>query len=109
MACIIQSMISRYIDKYAVIIGDHLGPRYIRFPQNEQEIETTKVAFEELYNIPGVVGIIDGTHIPSSAVPGNIEIAYVNRKQFYSINVQIVCDANLINTNINETVRRTKL
>lgn len=101
VACISQSMDSRYIDKYATIISDHLAPRYIRFPQNEDEITATKMAFEQRYNIPGVVGIVDGTHIALSAVPGDIEIAYVNRKHFHSINVQIVCDANLIITDIN--------
>lgn len=94
-------MVSRYITKYTEIIANHLGPRYVRFPQTEEEIENVKIRFEETYNIPGVIGVIDGTHVYLSAVPNDIEIAYVGRKQIHSLNVQIVCDADLLITNIN--------
>lgn len=94
-------MLSRYIEKYRIIISENLGPNYIRFPRTEEEITDVKMRFEEMYDFPGMVGVIDGTHVALSAVPKEIEIAYVNRKQIQSINVQIVCDSNLIITNIN--------
>lgn len=94
-------MISRYVDKYSEIITRHLAPRYIRFPQTVNEINETKAAFDLDYQFPDVLGIIDGTQIAVTALPVEIENAYVNRKGFHSINVQVVCDAHMIFTNIN--------
>ena len=42
-----------------------------------------------------VVGAIDGSHIPMIA-PSIDEYAYVIRKQYHSINMQAICDSNLI-------------
>lgn len=47
-------------------------------------------SFEELHGIPGVIGLVDGTHIALSRVPARDEWAYINRKGFHSINAQIV-------------------
>ncbi|KAK3732891.1 hypothetical protein QZH41_012659, partial [Actinostola sp. cb2023] len=38
---------------------------------------------------PGVVGVIDGTHIPIRA-PSEKPNAYINRKKFHSIQVQVL-------------------
>ncbi|XP_048039240.1 putative nuclease HARBI1 [Megalobrama amblycephala] len=43
--------------------------------------------------LPGVVGVIDGTHVRIIA-PSEDEHAYVNRKKIHSINTQIVFDAS---------------
>lgn len=40
--------------------------------------------------LPGIMGLIDGTQIAISAVPKNVEMSYVCRKGFHSINAQIV-------------------
>ena len=42
-----------------------------------------------------VVGVIDGSHIPMIA-PSIDKYAYVNLKQYHSINIQAICDSNLI-------------
>lgn len=94
-------MISRYVAKYSGIITQFLAPNYIRFPQNDQEIHDTKAAFAADYNFPGVLGVIDGTHIAITALPKDIENAYMNRKGFHSINVQLVCNSQMIFTNVN--------
>lgn len=57
-----------------------------------------KVAFEE-GGFPCVVGLIDGTHI-SIRAPMEEPEAYINRKKFHSINVQIICDENMVFTNV---------
>lgn len=41
----------------------------------------------------GVVGVIDGTHIRISA-PSEDKDAYVNRKRYHSINIQVVFSAD---------------
>ncbi|VDO94396.1 unnamed protein product [Heligmosomoides polygyrus] len=43
------------------------------------------------YRIPGIVGIIDGTHVHITA-PVESEEDYVNRKNFHSLNVGVVVD-----------------
>ncbi|XP_026060567.1 putative nuclease HARBI1 [Carassius auratus] len=48
---------------------------------------------------PNVIGCIDGTHIPIKA-PSINEGDYVNRKSIHSINVQVICEATQIITNV---------
>ena len=42
-----------------------------------------------------MVGLIDGTHI-SIRAPIEEPDAYINRKKFHSINVQVICDENMV-------------
>ena len=44
--------------------------------------------FEDEGKFPGVIGLIDGTHIRIRA-PENEPEAYINRKKFHSLNVQV--------------------
>lgn len=59
--------------------------------------------FFEKFGIPGVVGVIDGTHIaivpPKSDDPVYPEHVYINRKGYHSINTQLVF-GNLKHDNI---------
>ena len=55
----------------------------------------TKRKFFRIANFPNVIGIIDGTHIPIVAPPVDEEV-YINRKNFHSLNIQVVCDADYI-------------
>lgn len=94
-------MISRYVNYYSRIISQNLAQKYIRFPRSLDEMAETKALFEALFNFPGILGVVDGTHVALTALPLEIENAYVNRKGFHSINTQIVCNANMLITNIN--------
>lgn len=96
-----QPMISRYVGKYTDIISRHLAPKFIKFPQSQAEIEETKFRFEIDFKVPGVLSIVDGTHVAISAMSKEIEHAYVNRKGFHSINAQISCDARMVITSVN--------
>ncbi|KAK4882161.1 hypothetical protein RN001_005480 [Aquatica leii] len=49
--------------------------------------------FEAQHGFPGVLGAIDGTHIPITA-PSKDQAAYCNRHQHHSIILQAICDAN---------------
>ncbi|KAK0136546.1 putative nuclease HARBI1 [Merluccius polli] len=53
----------------------------------------------QIADFPNVIGAIDCTHIAIKA-PSEGEYAYVNRKHFHSLNVQIICDAQMRLTNI---------
>lgn len=96
-----QPMVSRLINKITRVIVNHITPKYICFPRNREEQTATKNKFFRAYNMPGILGVIDGTHVGVAGLPHNIENAFVNRKGFHSINVQIVCNSDLIITNVN--------
>ena len=69
--------------------------QFIHMPRNEMEIAENTSDFQQIAEMPKVVGAVDGSHIPMIA-PAYDEYAYVNRKQFHSINMQAICDANLV-------------
>ncbi|XP_020299186.1 putative nuclease HARBI1 [Pseudomyrmex gracilis] len=66
---------------------------FIRWP-TMQEAEQTMQKIEQLYGFPGVIGAIDGTHIKINAPKDNSD-SYVNRKGYHSIQLQVICDAQL--------------
>ncbi|KAJ8971949.1 hypothetical protein NQ314_000466 [Rhamnusium bicolor] len=78
---------------------------WVKFPNNFEELNAVRRRFFEQYNIPGIVGWIDCTHV--AVFPPKIEDLeypehlYVNRKGYHSINVQLVCDNALKIMNVN--------
>ena len=77
-----------------------LRNRYIRFPQTHAEMEKAKQEFYKVAAFPGVISVIDGTHVPILCPPGPDAELYRNRKGFMSINVQATCDARHRFTNV---------
>uniref|UniRef100_A0A9J8BH65 Putative nuclease HARBI1 n=1 Tax=Cyprinus carpio carpio TaxID=630221 RepID=A0A9J8BH65_CYPCA len=73
--------------------------RYIKFPYTVGEQANIKRQFAAMSGFPNVIGAIDCTHIAIRA-PYVDEFIYVNRKHVHSINVQIICDANLTLRNV---------
>ncbi|XP_044764703.1 putative nuclease HARBI1 [Coccinella septempunctata] len=67
---------------------------YIKWPESYENI-TRK--FMKRGGIDGVIGAIDGTHIPITT-PSYMSNKYLNRKQYHSIVLQGVCDASYIFT-----------
>jgi len=70
---------------------------YIKFPYNAVEQANIKAQFAARAGFPNVIGAIECSHIAIKA-PSYDE--FVNRKHFHSINVQIICDAQMHLTNI---------
>ncbi|KAF0713126.1 putative nuclease HARBI1, partial [Aphis craccivora] len=74
---------------------------WVKYPSNFQELRLVR---EEKFNFPGIVGIIDCTHIAIFPPPTHDaihpEYIYVNRKNYHSINVQLVCDSKMKILNI---------
>ncbi|KAJ8278343.1 hypothetical protein GJAV_G00086600 [Gymnothorax javanicus] len=58
------------------------------------------VADVERLSFPNVLGCIDCTHVQIQAPPGPVEKDYVDRRSLHSLNVQMICDANHLITNI---------
>ncbi|KAJ8912604.1 hypothetical protein NQ315_000473 [Exocentrus adspersus] len=58
---------------------------------NLETMAETSNYFREKTNFPGIVGIIDGSHIPLKA-PELHPTSYINRKGYHSVVLQGVCD-----------------
>lgn len=67
----------------------------IRWPSTEQQLQSYASKFQQRCGIPGVAGAIDGTHI---CIPGpsSHRESYINRKGLPSIQLQVVCTADLL-------------
>ena len=64
----------------------NFGHTCIQWPANNKK---SKEHFFQQFSIPNVVGCIDGMHVKILA-PGGL--AFVNRLDYHSLNVQAVCD-----------------
>ncbi|KAI8114680.1 putative nuclease HARBI1 [Lucilia cuprina] len=72
------------------------GKKKIKMPQNLMEEQIVMRNFKSIKNFPGVIGAIDGTHIKIKKTGGDLAQYYTNRKGYYSLNIQVICDAKLI-------------
>ena len=90
VACTVIHKVSRAIVK-------RLG-HFLSFPDN---LTDTKRKFYDAAHFLGVIRAIDCTHIRILHVASKEGVmAFINKKQFYSINVQAVCDNDAFSTNI---------
>ncbi|MGH0149036.1 UNVERIFIED_CONTAM: hypothetical protein FKN15_070840 [Acipenser sinensis] len=67
---------------------------YITWP-TVRELQSIKEGFRSICGFPNVIGAVDGTHIQIKA-PSVDEYHYVFWKGYHSMNVQIICDSDLI-------------
>ena len=82
---------SKTIHDVCEAISYHLGPKYIKLPQNEEQMREKIAEFEAKYGFIQAFGCIDGTHIPIKRPQENSQDYYCY-KGFFSLNVQAVCD-----------------
>uniref|UniRef100_A0A672LUB4 Putative nuclease HARBI1 n=1 Tax=Sinocyclocheilus grahami TaxID=75366 RepID=A0A672LUB4_SINGR len=68
----------------------HAGD-YIRLPATRQEVQEVHQGCHAIAGIPRVLGLVDGTLIPI-ADPSVIDQAYISRKGYAAINVQVIVD-----------------
>ncbi|XP_030849444.1 putative nuclease HARBI1 [Strongylocentrotus purpuratus] len=91
---ITRSTASRVIHRVSVTLGT-LKHEIIKFPTTMEEVNRAQVDFFNISGFPQVIGVVDGTHIRLNGAPlGPGEHVYMNRKRYYSINTQIICDTN---------------
>lgn len=72
-----------------------LAPKYIKFPSTREEVENAMQRFYKNSGFPGVIGAIDCTHIPITSPSIQIGEQFRNRKGYFSMNVQLVCEPTL--------------
>ncbi|XP_059191015.1 putative nuclease HARBI1 [Centropristis striata] len=75
-----------------------LMPEYIQFPYGAQRQTEVMQGLSAVANMPGVIGAIDCTH--RIKAPSGDAFAYINRKNFHSVNVQLICDAKCVLLNV---------
>ena len=87
-----QSTVSKVIVQVCNAISRNIGPDYIHLPRTEDEMKTKVAEFETKFGMVQAFGCVDGTHIPIRR-PYVDSQDYFNYKQYFSLNVQAVCDS----------------
>lgn len=65
-------------------------PEYIQFSESQREIQNCNEDFYKIARFPNVVGAIDCTHISIRKPNDENTYIFLNRKHYYSINVQLI-------------------
>jgi len=73
---------------------------FIRLPQTEAQMSEEANNFYNVAKFPRVIGLIDCTHIKIQSLGGDNAEVFRNRKGFFSLNVQVICNASLSITNV---------
>ncbi|CAG5019295.1 unnamed protein product [Parnassius apollo] len=95
-----QQTVSRCLQEVTTALNaPHILRKHIRFPQNRNERNLIKRKFYDKYGLPAVVGCINCSHV-AIVRPSEHEEQYFNRKHFHSINTQVICDSDLLITNV---------
>lgn len=91
LANIHKSTVCRIVQKITHAIAQ-LSHRYINMPDRD-ELRTVAQDFYDIAGFPRVAGALDGTHVKIISRGGMLSEVYRCRKGYFSINVQVVCDA----------------
>ncbi|XP_038047967.1 putative nuclease HARBI1 [Patiria miniata] len=92
--------VSRIIHRVCRAINREAN-RVIKFPVRQHDVNRAQRDFFAIAGFPEVVGAVDGSHIRLYGAPlMDDEHLYVNRKGWHSINIQVICDANYLITNV---------
>ncbi|KAJ8964431.1 hypothetical protein NQ314_004910 [Rhamnusium bicolor] len=85
---ITKSTLFKIVKRFTYFLSN-LSPGVIKWPNDLEKVEI-ETHFRNK-NFPGVIGIIHNTHIRIDK-PAEDPDFYLNRKHFYSIQAQVVCD-----------------
>ena len=90
-----QSSVTRIISNFTEALVS-MKDTFVRFPTDVEEIKKNNQYFYEQHKIPNVVGLVDGTHMQIIG-PKDNEDVYVNRCNYHSLNIQIICECHITN------------
>jgi len=77
-----------------------LLPMFVQFPETDEEHVKTKLGFYSLASFPNLLGAMDCTHVKIKSPGGDNAETFRNRKHYFSINVQAICNADMQFTDI---------
>lgn len=86
------STVSLIVKETCNIIWEVLQNEYLPHPTTDIWLKTAKTYFEK-WNFPNCIGALDGKHIEIKC-PSNSGSTYYNYKQFFSISLQALVDAD---------------
>ena len=86
-----KSTVSKIIAETCDALHRVLFPLYVKPPSSNDEWEAISQDFEELWNLPHVIGAIDGEHVRIEC-PKNSGTFYHNYKGFFSLVLLAICD-----------------
>ncbi|XP_017490621.1 PREDICTED: putative nuclease HARBI1 [Rhagoletis zephyria] len=95
-----KTMVCRSIKEVTYIIEEKLMCNYIKFPTTleDQRIISLHILMCTFFSATGFLGCIDAidcTHIKIKKPRADVESCYINRKGYFSKNVQLLCEYNL--------------
>ena len=93
-----RSTVLRITTRICNALVNNIAPHFIQWPSGDKLIRTIE-GFNENNGLLRCIGAIDGTHIPIKA-PHNHHEHYINRKGFHSMQLQVVCDTDMIFTDV---------
>ncbi|XP_040184134.1 putative nuclease HARBI1 [Rana temporaria] len=86
-----QASMSRCVTNVTEALVERAS-QFIRFPHEEASVQKLKDDFYNLAGVPGVLGVVDCTHVTIKA-PNSEDLSYVNRRGLHSLNCLLVCDS----------------
>ena len=94
-----KSTVHKCINDVCTSMAVNILDRYVKFPVDD-DLQHVIDGFDNTWGFPNCAGAVNGTHIPIIA-PESAHGDYVNRKGWYSIIPQAVCDHNYIIIDMN--------
>lgn len=94
-----KSTTSRLITKTIRAIAG-LHSEFIEMPSNAEDVQRLRESFYNISKFPRCIGALDCTHIRIQSPGGQDAERYRNRNDFFSHNVRVVCDSDLLIRNI---------
>jgi hypothetical protein len=72
-----------------------LGQRFTKMPERDEQLQQTAQDFLVTARFPRVIGALDGIYVKIISPGGEDGEIFRNRKSYFSINVQALCNAHL--------------
>ena len=85
-----KSTVFACLNRVCRALKNNITSRVIVWPSQERA-QVIMDGFRRHRRLPGVIGAVDGGHIPVKA-PEDCPENYVNRKNFHSVNLTAICD-----------------
>jgi hypothetical protein len=89
-----QSNVSRIIKRVTLQLGG-LSSQYIKMPTTNEEMSKIMFGFYAICQFPRVLGAVDCSHVKIQSPGGANAELFRNRKGYFPINVEAICDAEL--------------
>uniref|UniRef100_A0A182FC50 DDE Tnp4 domain-containing protein n=1 Tax=Anopheles albimanus TaxID=7167 RepID=A0A182FC50_ANOAL len=91
-----QPMVSNALSEFLEIMEKKICPEWIKAGMTEVEKQNARTHFYRLSELPGIIQAIDCTHIKIHNPGKDRSRPYRNKKGFYSLNVLLACDHELV-------------